>query len=77
MRWMPGRTAFAWKWRRAGGGWGRFTATVVPAPGSAWTCIVPWTWATRARMESEAILARVRQLGDTTIERLEVVVKRP
>jgi len=34
-------------------------------------------WATRARMESEAILARVRQLGDTTIERLEVVVKRP
>jgi predicted nucleic acid-binding Zn ribbon protein len=35
------------------------------------------TWATRARMESEQILARVRQLGDTTIERIEVVVQRP
>ena len=34
-------------------------------------------WATRARMESEQILARVRQLGDTTIERIEVVVQRP
>ena len=34
-------------------------------------------WATRARMESELILARVRQLGDTTIERMEVVVQRP
>jgi predicted nucleic acid-binding Zn ribbon protein len=34
-------------------------------------------WATRARMESERILARVHQLGDTTIERIEVVVQRP
>jgi predicted nucleic acid-binding Zn ribbon protein len=34
-------------------------------------------WATRARMESERILARVRQLGDTTIQRIEVVVQRP
>ena len=33
-------------------------------------------WATRARMESEGILSRVRQLGDTTIERIEVVVQR-
>jgi predicted nucleic acid-binding Zn ribbon protein len=35
------------------------------------------TWATRARMESEQILARVRLLGDTTIERIEVMVQRP
>jgi predicted nucleic acid-binding Zn ribbon protein len=35
------------------------------------------TWATRARMESARILARARQLGDTTIERIEVVVQRP
>jgi predicted nucleic acid-binding Zn ribbon protein len=34
-------------------------------------------WATRGRMESERILARVRQLGDTTITRIEVVVQRP
>ena len=33
-------------------------------------------WATRARMESERILTRVRQLGDTTVERIEVVVQR-
>ena len=33
-------------------------------------------WATRARMESERILTRVHQLGDTTIERIEVVVQR-
>ena len=33
-------------------------------------------WATRARMESGQILARLRALGDTTIERLEVVVER-
>ena len=33
-------------------------------------------WATRARMDSEGILARARQLGDTTIERIEVVVQR-
>ncbi len=33
-------------------------------------------WATRARMESEHILVRARQLGDTSIERIEVVVQR-
>jgi predicted nucleic acid-binding Zn ribbon protein len=33
-------------------------------------------WATRGRMESERILARVRQLGDATITRIEVVVQR-
>ena len=34
-------------------------------------------WATRARMQSAQILARVRELGDTEIERLEVLVERP
>jgi predicted nucleic acid-binding Zn ribbon protein len=34
-------------------------------------------WATRARMESARILTRIRELGDTTIERIEVVVQRP
>ncbi len=34
-------------------------------------------WATRTRMESRQILARCRQLGDTTIERIDVVVQRP
>jgi predicted nucleic acid-binding Zn ribbon protein len=33
-------------------------------------------WATRARMESGAILARLREVGETSIERLEVVVER-
>jgi len=33
-------------------------------------------WATRARMDSGRILVSVRQLGDTTIERIEVVVLR-
>jgi predicted nucleic acid-binding Zn ribbon protein len=33
-------------------------------------------WATRARMESGQILARVRALGETPVERLEVVVER-
>ena len=33
-------------------------------------------WATRARMESGQILARLRELGETSIERLEVVVER-
>ena len=33
-------------------------------------------WATRARMESSQILARLKELGDTPIERLEVVVER-
>ena len=34
-------------------------------------------WATRARMQSAGILARVHALGDTPIERLEVLVERP
>jgi predicted nucleic acid-binding Zn ribbon protein len=33
-------------------------------------------WATRARMESGQILARLRQLGESSIDRLEVVVER-
>lgn len=33
-------------------------------------------WATRARMESERILARIHQLGDTSIERIEIVMQR-
>ena len=33
-------------------------------------------WATRTRMQSAHILARVRSLGDTPIERLEVLVER-
>jgi predicted nucleic acid-binding Zn ribbon protein len=33
-------------------------------------------WATRARMESERILGEMRQLGDTSLERIEVVVQR-
>ena len=33
-------------------------------------------WATRARMASAQILSRVRALGDTPVERLEVVVER-
>jgi predicted nucleic acid-binding Zn ribbon protein len=33
-------------------------------------------WATRARMESGRILAEMRDLGDSSIERIEVVVKR-
>jgi predicted nucleic acid-binding Zn ribbon protein len=35
------------------------------------------TWATRARMENRAILAKLRGLGDTSVERIDVVVKRP
>ena len=34
-------------------------------------------WATRARMQSAQILARIHALGDTPIERLEVLVERP
>jgi predicted nucleic acid-binding Zn ribbon protein len=34
-------------------------------------------WATRARMQTAQLLARVRALGDTSIERLEVLVERP
>jgi predicted nucleic acid-binding Zn ribbon protein len=33
-------------------------------------------WATRARMESGQILGRLRDLGETSIDRLEVVVER-
>ncbi len=33
-------------------------------------------WATRTRMESGQILARLRELGETSIDRLEVVVER-
>jgi predicted nucleic acid-binding Zn ribbon protein len=33
-------------------------------------------WATRARMESGRILARVKELGGTEVDRLEVVVER-
>ena len=33
-------------------------------------------WATRARMASERILAEMRELGDSSIERIEVVVQR-
>jgi predicted nucleic acid-binding Zn ribbon protein len=33
-------------------------------------------WATRARMESGQILARLRESGGTSIDRLEVVVQR-
>jgi len=34
-------------------------------------------WATRGRMEAEGILARLRELGDDTIERIEVMIERP
>jgi predicted nucleic acid-binding Zn ribbon protein len=34
-------------------------------------------WATRARMQSAQILARVEAFGGTAIERLEVLVERP
>jgi len=34
-------------------------------------------WATRARMESRDVLRRLRLLGDTAIERIDVVVQRP
>jgi predicted nucleic acid-binding Zn ribbon protein len=33
-------------------------------------------WATRARMASERILTQLHELGDTSLERLEVVVQR-
>jgi predicted nucleic acid-binding Zn ribbon protein len=33
-------------------------------------------WATRARMESERLLSRIRELGDSTITRIEVVMQR-
>ena len=33
-------------------------------------------WATRARMTTERMLTQLRQLGDTSIERIEVVVQR-
>jgi predicted nucleic acid-binding Zn ribbon protein len=34
-------------------------------------------WATRARLESEHILARLQELGGSSIVRIEVVVERP
>jgi predicted nucleic acid-binding Zn ribbon protein len=34
-------------------------------------------WASRTRMESGAMLARAKALGETVIERIEVVVQRP
>jgi predicted nucleic acid-binding Zn ribbon protein len=34
-------------------------------------------WATRTRLQSTQILARVHALGDTPITRLEVLVERP
>jgi predicted nucleic acid-binding Zn ribbon protein len=34
-------------------------------------------WASRARMESRRILVRLEELGDTTVTRLDVVVRRP
>jgi predicted nucleic acid-binding Zn ribbon protein len=33
-------------------------------------------WATRARMESGQILVRLKEMGETSIDRLEVVVER-
>jgi predicted nucleic acid-binding Zn ribbon protein len=34
-------------------------------------------WATRTRMETAAMLERAKGLGETLIERIEVVVQRP
>jgi predicted nucleic acid-binding Zn ribbon protein len=34
-------------------------------------------WATRTRMESGPMLERAKALGETLIERIEVVVQRP
>jgi len=34
-------------------------------------------WATRARMESGQIVSRLRELGDDTVTRIEVVIERP
>jgi predicted nucleic acid-binding Zn ribbon protein len=34
-------------------------------------------WATRARLESARILAQVQALGQSPVERLDVVVERP
>jgi len=34
-------------------------------------------WATRCRMEAGRIIASARALGDTTVERIEVVLQRP
>ncbi len=34
-------------------------------------------WATRARLETGRILAQVQALGQTAVERLDVVVERP
>lgn len=34
------------------------------------------TWATRARMEQRTILAKLRELGDSSVQRIDVVVTR-
>jgi predicted nucleic acid-binding Zn ribbon protein len=34
-------------------------------------------WVTRCRMENEHIIAAARAMGDTTVERIEVVLQRP
>jgi predicted nucleic acid-binding Zn ribbon protein len=34
-------------------------------------------WATRARLDSSHIVARIHALGESPIERLEVVIERP
>jgi predicted nucleic acid-binding Zn ribbon protein len=34
-------------------------------------------WATRARLESSDIVARIHALGESPIQRLEVVIERP
>jgi predicted nucleic acid-binding Zn ribbon protein len=34
-------------------------------------------WLTRGRMEAERIVSAVRELGDETVERVEVVLRRP
>jgi predicted nucleic acid-binding Zn ribbon protein len=35
------------------------------------------TWVTRCRMEAERIITTARTMGDTTVERVEVVLQRP
>jgi predicted nucleic acid-binding Zn ribbon protein len=34
-------------------------------------------WVTRCRMDAEHIIAAARALGDTTVQRIEVVLQRP
>jgi predicted nucleic acid-binding Zn ribbon protein len=35
------------------------------------------TWVTRCRMEGAAIVAAIHSMGDTTVQRVEVVLQRP